>query len=189
MLLAARLLTVIGVLLFVGCASEPTYEIDYDQGYDFSRISNYRWYDDVVKSQVAQYRHYNASDKRVRDFVGVEMRRHGIVEATGTQADVWLNYSLSKRQTVRETGNDSGLYGGAGVGTYGSAVSIGYSTGPTVRVYQDGTAILDIIDARTQKIVWRGVAEGRLKNDRDSSDKRKAAAVISRELLATFPPQ
>ena len=173
----------------MGCASKPTYEIDFDRGYDFSDVRTYRWYDDMIDSRTAEYRHFNASDKRVREYVGAELRRHGIVESTTPQADVWLNYSMSTQQTKRITGEDRGIHGGAALGTYGSAVSIGYSTGPSVRVYKDGTAILDVIDVRTRKVVWRGVAEGRMKNDRTLADKRKTAAVVSRELRAEFPPK
>jgi hypothetical protein len=74
------------------------------------------------------------------------------------------------------------------VGTYGSGVSIGYSSGPSVKHYQEGTVILDVIDAVSQKIVWRGIAEGRLKDKLSLKDKNRIAAEVSRELLADFPP-
>jgi len=173
----------------IGCASEPSYIIDHDQSYDFSGIKTYRWYDDMVDTKTAQYRQYNGSDKRVRKAVEDEMRRHGITEASSGDGDVWLNYSPNKQQRTRISGQEQGAYGSAAVGTYGRAVSIGYSTGPSVKTYEDGTAILDIIDVRSQKLVWRGVAQGRLKNDRDLADRRKATIKVTRELLDAFPPE
>lgn len=185
-----RHLTIIVLLgLLAGCASEPTYIIDHDQTYDFSSIKTYRWYDDMVQSRSAEYRQYNPSDKRVRDNVAKQLRQHGIVEATSGKGDIWINYSTSKQQHTRISGQEQGAYGGVAAGTYGRAVSVGYSTGPSVRVYEDGTAILDMIDVRTQKLVWRGVAEGRLKNERSLDDRKRAVEMVSRELLSAFPPQ
>ena len=90
---------------------------------------------------------------------------------------------------VTNPGDQGGMYGGVGAGTYGRSASIGYSTGSTVRVYKDGTGILDVIDVQSRNIVWRGVAEGRLKNDSTVSDKRRATAEVIGALLMDFPPQ
>ena len=105
-------------------------------------------------------------------------------------ADFWINYSMSKQEHTRVTnpGDDGGMYGGVGAGTYGRSASIGYSTGSTVRVYKDGTAILDVIDVRTRNVVWRGVAEGRLKNDSTPNDKRRVTLEVAETLLRNFPP-
>lgn len=182
--------SLLSVSVLAGCSSnQPVYEFDYDQNYDFGQLETYRWYDDVVDNRLAAYRQYNGSDHRIRDAVARELKKKGIVEAKGNQADIWLNYQLSKQQTQKISGQDGGVHGGVGMGTYGSAVSVGYSTGPRVRVYEDGTAILDVIDAETKKIVWRGVAEGRLKNDRDLDDKRRATAEVISAVLAEFPPE
>ena len=82
----------------------------------------------------------------------------------------------------------AGMDGGVGVGTYGSAVSLGYSSGPSVRTYKEGTVVLDIIDTRSSKIIWRGIAEGRLKEDMSINDKNRVASEVASELLADFPP-
>jgi len=178
-------------LTFPGCSSAPTYEFDYDKSFDFDGLKTYRWYDDVVDSRVADYRRRNPSDKRVREAVGREMARRGFIESATGQVDFWLNYSLSKQKQRVEniTGYGEGFHGGAAAGTYGRGVSLGYSTGPSVREYEDGTAVLDVIDAKTQRIVWRGIAEGRLKNERNMKDKYNATVKVTQELLAEFPPR
>ena len=189
-LVVSRIMALLTVFLLAGCASKPTYEYDFDRNFDFSGFKTYRWYDDMVDSRTADYRQYNSSDDRVREAVGRELRRKGIVESKFEQADFWINYIMSKQEHRRVTnpGDDGGMYGGVGAGTYGRTASIGYSTGASVRVYKDGTAILDVIDVRTRNIVWRGVAEGRLKNDSTASDKRRATAEVAATLLKSFPP-
>lgn len=186
----ARFIGLLSLALLASCASKPTYEYDYDDNFDFSGFKTYRWYDDMVHSRVADYRQYNSSDSRVREAVSRELRLKGIVESTSKQADFWVNYTVSKEEHMRVTnpGDQGGMYGGVGAGTYGRGASIGYSTGSTVRVYKDGTGILDVIDVQSRNIVWRGVAEGRLKNDSTASDKRRATAEVIGALLMDFPP-
>lgn len=184
------LLLVVLLASLGGCSSKPTYEFDYDRGFDFAQLKTYHWYDDMVKSEMSAYRKMNASDKRVREVVGNELFRHGFKESDSRSADFWINYTISKQrqQISRSTGYDQGMHGSVGAGTYGKSVSVGYSSGPSVREYEEGTAILDIIDATTQKIVWRGVAEGRLKDHPSMNERYKVTVEVTRELLAGFPP-
>ena len=172
------------------CASKPTYELDYDQDFDFSNFKTYRWYDDVVQSREAQYRKFNASDKRIREVVGKELAVHNLRESKTEDVDFWINYTVSKQrpQIIHSTGYDKGMHGGVSAGTYGNSVSVGYSSGPTVREYDEGTAILDVIDADTRKIVWRGIAEGRLKDHPSMNERYKATMAVASELLGDFPP-
>lgn len=179
------------LLGLMACSSKPTYELDYDHNFDFGAFKTYHWYDDVVSSREGEYRKFNASDKRIREVVGRELARHNLSESKTDEADFWINYNVSKQrqQIVHTTGYDQGMHGSVAAGTYGRGVSIGYSSGPSVREYDEGTAILDVIDARTRKIVWRGVAEGRLKDHPTMSDRYKATMAVASELLADFPPQ
>lgn len=173
------------------CSNQPSYVIDHNERIDFSTFKTYRWYDDLHPSTEADYRQYNSSDKRVRTYVDRELRRKNLLESASTEADFWVNYHISKEDRMQIdsfSGYPSGMHGAAGVGTYGSAVSIGYSSGPSVRTYKEGTVVLDVIDTRNNKIVWRGIAEGRLKNSLSQQGKNRIAAEISRELLADFPP-
>lgn len=184
--------SVLAILTLSACASQPDYYIDFNEKIDFSSLKTYRWYDDVHPSKEAEYRKYNSSDKRVRTYVDRELDAKGFQAKTVGQTDFWMNYHVSKQDHMKIdtfSGYPQGMHGSAGVGTYGSAVSIGYSSGPTVRTYREGTVVLDVIDTRDNKIIWRGIAEGRLKKSLTPSDKNRIAAEVSRELLADFPPQ
>ncbi len=57
-----------------------------------------------------------------------------------------------------------------------------------MKTYEDGTAVFDVIDIRSGKIVWRGVAEGRLKNKMSKADKEQLTITVVHELLKQFPP-
>ena len=177
------------LLILSGCADKPTYEIDYDQSFTFTQYQSYRWYDDDHASRESQYRRQNSSDQQVRSVANAELMTRGFKETTRGNADFWVNYHVTKRQTQKITGQEQGMHGGVGVSNYGKSVSLGYSSGPSVKTYEDGTAVFDVIDVRTNKIVWRGVAEGRLKNKMSYADKQELRVTVLHELLSAFPPQ
>jgi len=176
------------VFVAAGCADTPTYQVDFDQNFGFSEYKTFRWYDDDHASRESQYRRMNSSDQRVRNVASQELMQRGYREGVRGQADFWVNYHVTKRQTQKISGQPEGMHGGVGVSNYGKSVSIGYSSGSSVKTYEDGTAIFDVIDVRSGKIVWRGVAEGRLKNKMSKADKEVLTVTVLHELLSRFPP-
>lgn len=174
--------------LLTGCADKPTYDVDYDQSFAFSDFKTYRWYDDDHNSRESQYRRYNSSDQRVRNTADQELVQRGFRQGARGQADFWVNYHVTKRQTQKISGQEQGMHGGVAAGTYGRSVSVGYSSGQSVKTYEDGTAMLDVIDIKTGRIVWRGVAEGRLKNNMTKADREQLTITVVHELLKQFPP-
>ena len=176
------------LILFAGCADKPTYDVDYDQSFAFSEFQTYRWYDDDHNTRESQYRRYNSSDQRVRNTADQELMQRGFRQGARGQADFWVNYHVTKRQTQKVSGQEQGMHGGVAAGTYGRSVSVGYSSGQSVKTYEDGTAMFDVIDIKTGRIVWRGVAEGRLKNNMTKADREQLTITVVHELLKQFPP-
>ena len=175
--------------LLAGCADKPTYDVDYDQSFPFAEYKTYRWYDDDHNSRESQYRRYNSSDQRVRNIADQELMQRGLRQGARGQADFWVNYHVTKRQTQKISGQEQGMHGGVAAGTYGRSVSVGYSSGQSVKTYEDGTAMFDVIDIKTGRIVWRGVAEGRLKNNMSKAEREQLTITVVHELLKKFPPQ
>ena len=176
-------------VLLAGCADKPTYEADYDQNFPFGQLKTYRWYDDDHNTRESQYRRRNSSDQRVRNTADQELMQRGFRQGSRGQADFWVNYHVTKRQTQKVSGQPQGMHGGVAAGTYGRSVSIGYSSGQSVKTYEDGTAMFDVIDIKTGRIVWRGVAEGRLKNNMSKADREQLTITVVHELLEQFPPR
>lgn len=183
---------VVALVLLTGCASQPTYFVDHDPSFDFGALKTYRWYDDAHPSKNAEYRAYNSSDKRVRTYIDRELQQSGFRESSYGEPDFLVNYSISSEE---KTSIDNfagyppaGVHGGVGVSNYGSAVSVGYSSGPSVKTYKEGTVVIDVIDTKEDRVVWRSVAEGRLSKKLSISEKDALAAKLSKELMAEFPP-
>jgi hypothetical protein len=181
--------TLVCLALLAGCSDKPTYEADYDQNFPFGQLKTYRWYDDDHNTRESQYRRRNSSDQRVRNTADQELMQRGFRQGSQGQADFWVNYHVTKRQTQKVSGQPQGMHGGVAGGTYGRSVSIGYSSGQSVKTYEDGTAMFDVIDIKTGRIIWRGVAEGRLKSNMSKADREQLTITVVHELLKQFPPQ
>jgi hypothetical protein len=181
------------LVLLSACSSQPLFIVDKDPTFNFQSLKTYAWYDDVHKSQLADYRQYNSSDKRVRTYVDRELKQKGFREITSGNPNFMVNYSISREEKMKIDSfagyPSGGIHGGAGVGTYGSGISLGYSSGPSVKTYKEGTVVIDIIDSRTNRVVWRTLAEGKLAKSLSHKEKDSLASKLARELMAEFPPQ
>ena len=191
---AALLMMTCVIATLWGCANKVTIDTDYFEGTDFSGYQTYRWFDDVNPSRTAEYRSYNSSDKLVREAANAVLRQKGMTLVNDDEAGFLVNYRLSadEKMDMNAYYNQPGVHGGVATGTYGTSVALGVNLGSSRPVYyKDGTVVLDIIDVQSRKVVWRGVAEGRLPKSADLSlDKRNQ---IIREvvpaILDNFPPQ
>lgn len=67
-------------------------------------------------------------------------------------------------------------------GRYGRRVG----TYTTVREYQQGTMVIDFIDAKTKELFWRGWAKGEVSNPETA--KEKIDEVVAK-ILAQYPPK
>jgi hypothetical protein len=113
--------------------------------------------------------------------------RKGLKE-TGSNPDLMVNAMtiLKDKQEVTATTNYYG-YGGAyrPYGYYGGAGASGYTTYNTYE-YKDGSLIIDIVDAKTNKMIWEGV--GNKDIDKAPKNPEEAIAKAVASIMANFPP-
>jgi len=84
-----------------------------------------------------------------------------------------------KRLDTFYTGGYGG-YRGWGWGGVGSSTT-------TVSEYTEGTLVVDIFDASTKGLIWRGVAQDELKAKQEKREKQASKAIT--KLLKDFPPK
>jgi hypothetical protein len=53
-----------------------------------------------------------------------------------------------------------------------------------VRQYKQGTLIIDLIDASTKELVWRGVGKSEITNE----DREEQIKQVVSDILAKYPP-
>jgi hypothetical protein len=153
-----------------GCAAYAI-KTDYDRSVDFSRYTTYKWMktpSDVLEPRSTQ----SLLDKRVKSAVNQELAMKGL-QASTRQADLLITYHAGVRNKVDVTTHRYGYRGWA------SAVD--------VHQYSEGTLVLDLIDAESNQLVWRGWGTGVVDPDPSQMESRVNKAVT--EILAKFPPQ
>ena len=170
-----RLLGILAVVVIAGCGSGISIRQDYDRTVDFRRFRRYSWVEPAASTDPAQ-RVNTIVDRRIKQAVNVNLLSRGM-QLVEEAPDILVAYhtGTQDRIDVSGAGYTYGSYwGGAGVNTYH---------------YQQGTLILDIIDARTKELVWRGSASKTLDDNPTPEKIDKTINEAVTKLLKDYPPK
>ena len=190
-------LSVLSVVL-AACASGPSKPvIDYKADYDFKAVKKIAFYDE--SGEVIGDNPLQLSDiqrERIDEALGYALTNRGYqMVDDAAQADLLLSWHLvTENRTDVQTWNTptvgmgySGYYGRYNrYSAYNCWNCMASQPEVTVRNYTQGTFIVDLIDPKLRKSVWRSIIQSRLKgNPTTDQDKYNATAT---EIFATFPP-
>lgn len=168
--------------LVVGCSSSVSVTSDYDKTVDFTKYKTFSFYHLKTTGEVSQL---NAD--RIANAIKKEMIAKGYVE-TSNNPDVLVNSVVVVEEKVAVT-TSTNYYGYGGY--YRPYGYWGYPAGASTNVstyeYKDGTMIIDIVDAKTEKLVWEGVGTKELKSNQKDAEEAIGYAVY--KILANFPSQ
>ena len=159
-----RVFLVLIAVLIAGPAFAQKIYIDYDKEYDGSKNKTFAW-SETKESSLAETE--PSLHSLIINTIAGHITASG-VEQVDNDPDVYVTYHGSTKEELSldtthygyGVGTMSyGRYGGYG-GYYGRYYGGGYggSSTTTVRSYQIGTLVVDIWDAKTEKLVWRGIA-------------------------------
>ena len=174
MLLAAALVIVPAV------ASAQKVRTDYDHAVNFAPFKTYFWAKtDAGVNDIANQRIVAAVD----EWLG----RAGWTKAPQGEAQlaVMANVSAKERQTLNTMYDSYG--GGWGYGGWGGMGGGMGSSTTTVSTFTEGTLIVDIFDAGTKKLVWRGIATDTISDD-PSKNVKKIQNSAKKMFEKKFPP-
>jgi Domain of unknown function (DUF4136) len=187
-------ITFCSVLLLAACASAPPEpDIDFKPDYNFSKVRNIAFYDE--SGQVSGDNPMQLSDMqvdRIDEALEFALQGRGItIVKNPAEADLLLSWHLVTQNKTDVRTYESPSYG-ASYGRYGgynrySMYNCWNCTNTEVRVnnYTEGTFIVDMIDPKMQKSVWRSVTQSKLKGDPDES--RENINEAANRILGTFP--
>jgi hypothetical protein len=163
----ALLTVLIAVLIVAATLGCSPYSIKSD----FDRETNYTAYRSFAMHEGSALKtHAELIYDRVARAITREMEAKGYQEAAPDQADILIAVHASTWTSVEST-------------TYGYRYRW-----PVVDVqfYDEGTLVIDIVDKKTNEMVWRGAATGVL-SDNPGQDEQKVAEVVG-AILAKYPP-
>ncbi|MGK0500267.1 MAG: hypothetical protein ACJAYG_001914 [Oceanicoccus sp.] len=159
-------LTLLSIMfLLFACASSPDITVDYSPDFQSKDVSSYYL---AVGTDNG-----NLSDQRIISALNTQLESRGLVAKPKDQAEIWINYHVVTEDRTKVTSyNSMNSYGGYGHG-YGSFYGGGWGTSPEVRVrqYTNGTLLVDLIDPKTNKTVWRGTGTANVSSKRTSEEK------------------
>lgn len=161
------------VLVFVTSCSPFQVRTDYAETANFTAYKTYQFRVDDLK--------LNDLDKdRVLNEVAKNLQMKGLAASQTPDLIVNLNASHKKVEDVRF---DSGF------GMFGWGRPFGWGIGMNrawTDNYNQGSLVVDIIDAKTNKLVWQGIGNG-INVDSPKSKQKQIPAIVA-EIMANYPP-
>jgi hypothetical protein len=177
---AAKTLVRCGLMLTVAlvtaCASKPTIRSNVDPAADFSKFQTYGFFDEVT-GRAPTYDSF--AMRYIKNAIDNEMQKRGLKKSSNPQLLVNTHVQTKDKMKVSET--PSGYYGYR-YGMYGWGA--GVST--TVDNYTEGTLNIDVVDSATSRLVWEGVAIGRV-HEMSRDDPQPVIDEVVRQVFERFP--
>ena len=186
-------ITVIGALLLaaVSAALGMSVKSDYEKDFDFSQLHSFAFKTDRANNDPLNTNTIEAG--RLQSALAAQLEANGFSQASGSPDFIVAFYSRTKEKTQVQS---SGL-GGVGFGRFGYGRGFGwgygipyrarwrYGFGPDIwtTTYTQGCVMADIIDTRTNDLVWRGVVKDTV-NGIGQSEKQSAEA--AKDLVKQF---
>jgi hypothetical protein len=193
-----RIIQVLAITcLLTACSSSPPKpNVDYKQDYDFTQVKKIGLYRD--SGQVSGDNPLQLSDiqrERIDTALAYALDNRGFrMVDNPAEADLLLSWHLVTQHKTDVRTWETPSYG-VNYSRYGRynrySMYNCWNCAPTrtevsVQNYTQGTFIVDMIDPKLQKSVWRGVTQSRLKGQQ-SEDQGKYNEAATR-IFASFPP-
>ncbi|MGO1541943.1 MAG: DUF4136 domain-containing protein [Luteimonas sp.] len=180
---AAWIAAACAALLLAGCATGPRISTEADPRADFSAYSTWAFYEPLA---IESYGYETATSEIVKRAVRREMEARGY-GYDAEDPDLWVNVNayMQRRTDVSSMPTvDYGYYYNYRARRY---VAVPYWNERThVSRYTEGTMNVDLVDAGQNRLVWEGIAVGRVSNVTAETREPRINQAIT-EIFARYP--
>jgi hypothetical protein len=176
MKLQRAVFVLIGMMfLFAGKSSAQQVKTDYDRGVHFGQYKTYSW--EQVKTKDA------LDVDRIKTAVNAALAAKGwtLVDSGGDVSVIAIE--MTHDQQTLNTFYD-GFGGGWGWRRFGGGGLEEATT--TTETYKVGALVVDLFDAKTKQLIWRGASSDTLSNNSDKNIKNLDKGV--EKMFQHFPP-
>jgi hypothetical protein len=171
-------------LLSLSCAPVINVSEDYDKQANFGSYRTFDWMAMPEKAPKGAREALESNpffDRRIKEITDQILGTKGMRESSENPS-LLINYyvGLRERTDIADWGYFYGPYWGffwPGLGPM------------NVYSYNEGTLVMDFIDARRKEVVWRGVAEQALPDGYATNISEEDLRKILTKMLAQYPPQ
>ena len=162
----------VGVALLLASASfAQQVKTDYDRSADFSHYKTYSW--EKVQTQDSLWA------DRIKEAVNSNLAAKGLTPVASGGDIAIVAIEMTKNQQTLNTFYDGFGGGWRWGGGFGNATT-------TVDNYKVGTLVVDLFDASTKQIVWRGSSSDTLSDKSDKNIKNLDKGV--QKMFDHYPP-
>ena len=172
-------------VVLVSCSSGPKIKTDYDHSVDFSAFNTFGFYNPMG---IENPNYSSILGQMFRTTIGAQMRQHGYVESDNP--DILINVSAQMKDKTRVTTMSDPMYGGYygyRGGMYDPWGGYGYGTSTHVSQYTEGTINIDMVEVKQRRMIWEGIAIGRVTENETNEDLRADIESGVAEMFEGFP--
>lgn len=172
----------LAALLAPGVALAQKTSYDYDKSANFASYKTYAHKEGTKAGQAL-------IDERLVAAIDAEMAAKGFTKSD-TNPDVFVVYHIAIDKQKDISTYSSG-YGG-GYGPYGWGYGGAWAGGTSTTQVRDiliGTLVIDIADAGTRKLAWRGIGVKEVKVQASPEKRDKSIASAVKKMFKNYPPK
>ena len=161
-------------MALLGSALGQHIQTDYDHQANFSQYKTYSWQE--VKASNSLW------DDRIKGAVNAQLASKGWtqVDSGGDVAIVAIKTTQTQRTLQTFYDGMGGGWRWRGFGGFGESTT-------TEQDYKEGTLVVDMYDANTKQLIWRGSAEEMLSDKAEKNEKSLDKGIA--KMFKGFPPR
>jgi hypothetical protein len=162
------------LMALLGSAFGQQIKTDFDHQANFSQYKTYSWQE--IKASNSLW------DDRIKSAVDAQLTAKGWTQVDNGGDVALVAIKTTQTQRTLQTFYD-GMGGGwrwRGFGGFGEATT-------TEEDYKEGTLVIDMYDAKTKRLIWRGSAEDMLSDKAEKNEKNLDKGVA--KMFKEFPPR
>lgn len=166
--------TALGIAMLGTIAAAQSVNYDYDRSVNFTTFKTYAW---VRGTELTD----ELNHQRVVRAIDAQLVAKGLTRVEGERgADVLVAYHASFDENLQINRYSSGFGGPRFANVSGTA---------TTQRIVTGTLVVDMMDAHTRAIVWRGFAERDLNPGTTPEKREKNITKTTEKIFKHYPPK
>lgn len=177
-----RVVALAAITMSIGaCAPRQLIKTDYDYRVDFGQYKTYGYFSPLG----IESRDYSTIRGSIfRQAIDIEMASRGYVKSE--TPDLLINVSGKLGETTR-AGSGAGGYYDYRSGVYDAWGDYGFGASAGQGQYKEGTINIDLVDRAEKRMVWEGIAVGRVKPGASGEEARASIFSSVQAVFAAYP--
>ncbi len=166
-------------------------KVEFDKEYDFTKAKTFGWHPDGAGEVKILERTGDDPEAirtkwepTIKDAAEQMLTKSGLAPATSGTPDLMLHYYFLAGPSSESQ------YRGQFIGAIPPwGVPDFEMTTTSLKIFEEGTLILDIIDGPKRQIAWRGIARAEINRQNSAVKRDQRIREAMSELLKKFPPK